>query len=75
MVRPHTIRLRETRARHARDGRVIDAKFSEVRGERRTWWGRIKLAVVAVFWAALIGFLIPPAWVLAQRVSAMFAPQ
>jgi hypothetical protein len=74
MARPHTIRLRETRT-HANDARVIDAKFTEVRGKRRTVWGRIKLAAIAVFWAALIGFLIPPAWVLAQRVSAMLAQQ
>ncbi len=76
MTRPETVRLKEAEAiAPTPDGaRVIDAKFKEVDGERRTIWGRFKLAVIAVFWAAVIGFLIPPAWMLVQAIGDQFAP-
>ena len=64
--------LREIKGGPARGDRVIDAKFTEVRGERRTLWGKLKLAVTAIFWAIVIGFLIPPGWVLVQRMSEAF---
>jgi hypothetical protein len=65
--------LREIKNGPAAGDRVIDAKFTEVRGERRTLWGKLKLAVKAVLWAIVIGLLIPPAWVLVQRMSEAFA--
>lgn len=76
MTRPDPVRLREAEAiAPAPDGaRVIDAKFKEVGGERRTILGRVKLAVIAVFWAAVIGFAIPPAWMLVQAIGDQFAP-
>lgn len=74
MGRHEPIRLRETRAAIAPDARVIDVKFSEVRGERRTLWGRVKAALYALLWVATIGFLIPPAWVLIQVIGEMFRP-
>jgi hypothetical protein len=64
--------LREIKGGPAQGDRIIDAKFSEVRGERRTLWGKLKLAVIALFWAAAIGFLIPPAWMFVQRMSVAF---
>ncbi len=64
--------LRELKGAPPRGARVIDAKFTEVRGQRRTIWGKVKLAVAALFWAAVVGFLVPPAWVLVQRVGEMF---
>jgi hypothetical protein len=67
-----TTPLREVKNAPPRPMRVIDAKFTEVRGERRTFWGRLKLAAITLFWAAVIGFAIPPAWVLVQRMSAAF---
>jgi hypothetical protein len=69
MGRHEPIRLRETERTIAPNARVLDVKFSEVRGERRTLWGRTKSVLQALVWAAAIGFLIPPAWVLIQVVS------
>jgi hypothetical protein len=69
---PRTTPLHEVKNAPPRPARVIDAKFTEVRGERRTLWGKVKLAVIALFWAAVIGFAIPPAWVLVQRMGAAF---
>lgn len=74
MARPQTIRLREATSEPTRQAQVIDVPFKEVGGGRRTIWGRFKLAIVAIFWAALIGFLIPPLWLLMQRISEQFAP-
>jgi hypothetical protein len=75
MARPNTIRLREAKgAVRAPNEAVIDADFKEVGLKRRTIVGRLWIAVVTVFWAAVIGFLIPPAWVVMQELGAMFAP-
>ena len=75
MARPHTVRLREVKgAGPAPANRVIDANFKEVGADRRTFWGRLRFAVMAVFWAAVIGFLIPPLWRLTQLIAEQFAP-
>jgi hypothetical protein len=75
MARPHTIRLREVKgAAPAPADRVIDARFKEIGASRRSLWGRFKLAAMAVLCAAAIGFLIPPLWLLAQRIAEQFAP-
>jgi hypothetical protein len=69
MGRHETIHLRETERTLAPNARVLDVKFSEVRGERRTPWGRTKSVLQKLVWAAAIGFLIPPAWVLIQVIT------
>jgi hypothetical protein len=74
MGRHEPFRLRESRETFAPSANVLDVKFSEVGRERRTAWGRIKSGLQALLWAAAIGFLIPPAWVLIQTVSATIAP-
>jgi hypothetical protein len=74
MQRSRPVRLREAPGGPVEDARVIDAKFTEVGVKRRGWLGRMWMTCVAVFWAAVIGFLIPPAWVLMQEIGAMFAP-
>jgi hypothetical protein len=66
MGRHEPIRLSETERTLAPNARVLDVKFSEVRGERRTLWARTKSVLQALVWAAAIGFLIPPAWVLIE---------
>lgn len=68
------IRLRETSVVFAPDTPVIDAHFTEVAGGRSTFWGRVKAGLQALLWAAVIGFLIPPAWVLVQRFGELFRP-
>lgn len=74
MGRHEPIRLREIERAPAPNARVLDVKFKEVRGERRTLWGRTKSALQALVWAAAIGFLIPPAWVLIQVISDTLRP-
>lgn len=74
MGRHETIRLREASGPLPHGAEVLDAKFREVGGERRTLWGRAKAGLQALLWAATIGFLIPPAWVLIQRIGDMFRP-
>lgn len=49
------------------DDDVIDASFTVVRG--RTLWRRIKLALLAALCAAVIGFVVPPLWIVAQHVA------
>jgi hypothetical protein len=74
MPRNDTIRLREAPGRPAPDAEVIDVKYVEVGAKRRRLLGRLWMALVTVFWAAVIGFLIPPAWVLVETVGSYFAP-
>lgn len=74
MARPQPVRLREAPGSPVDDTRVIDAKFTEVGVKRRGWVGRVWMACVAVFWAAVIGLLIPPALMLINEIGAMFAP-
>lgn len=73
MPRPDPIRLREAEAsRPLHEAKVIDAEFRVVdrapRALRMIW-----RALLAVFLAALIGFLIPPAWILLEDLGAYLA--
>lgn len=74
MGRHEPIRLREARGEIAPGAEIIDAEFRELSGPRRTVWGRVKSGLQALVWAAAIGFLIPPAWVLFQIVGEMIKP-
>ncbi len=69
MGRHDIIRLHEAEGLPSADARVIDVAFREV--ARRSWWDRTKAGLQALLWAAAIGFLIPPAWVLVQRVGEL----
>jgi hypothetical protein len=71
MSRPRTTRLRESATRAPNGAKVIDAQFDVI--GRRTIWDRIGLALAAVFWAAVIGFVIPQLWILSQSDGAFFA--
>lgn len=73
MGKHEPIRARESGMSFAREVQVIDVQFTEVSGPRRTLWGRIKLALQAIVWAAAIGFLIPPAWALIQIIGQTLA--
>ncbi len=75
MPRPEPVRLREAPGRPAPDAEVIDVKYVEVGRKRRGILGKLWFALVTVVWAAVIGFLIPPAWMLIQDIGAMFAPR
>jgi hypothetical protein len=74
MAQRETIQLREAEGPLPSGVRVLDAAYREVGKSRRTLWGRIKAGLHALLWAATIGFLIPPAWVLMQRMGEMFRP-
>ncbi|HYD87699.1 MAG TPA: hypothetical protein VEA80_09505 [Vitreimonas sp.] len=72
MGQPQPTRLREVESAPLNDAKVIDAQFKVVGREVRALrilWG----ALVAVFWAALIGFLIPPAWIFFEGIGEYFA--
>lgn len=68
MGRHETIQLRESMSTIA-PSVVIDARFTEIGRTRRTAWGRVKSVLQALLWAAAIGFLIPPAWVVIQVIG------
>jgi hypothetical protein len=73
MPPPEPIRLRQADARKpVRDANVIDARFRVV-GRKRRMLRMAWKAMLAVFWAAAIGFLIPPAWVFFETIGAYFA--
>jgi hypothetical protein len=62
------IRLRETPNAAPAGRRVIDASCEIVGRKRRGFLGTLWTACVALFWAAVIGFIIPPAWVITQHL-------
>lgn len=70
MGRERTVRLRESIGA-PRDAKVIDAEFEVV--ERPTIWRRIRAALTAVFWVAVIGFALPQLWIFSQRIGEFFA--
>jgi hypothetical protein len=72
VARHQTFRLREAPGRPAPEARVIDADYSEV-GKKRRFLRRVLNGVLTVLAAAAVGFLIPPAFVVVQEISAYFA--
>lgn len=73
MAQPQPTRLREVEAAPPlAEAKVIDAQYKvvgrEFRALRVLW-----RAIVAVFVAALIGFLIPPAWIFFESIGEYFA--
>ena len=57
-------RLREKRGALPDGVKVIDADYQVVGG----FGSRLKRALITTLWFAIAGFLLPPAWVLAQRI-------
>ncbi|MBS0385385.1 MAG: hypothetical protein JSS00_08545 [Proteobacteria bacterium] len=62
------IRLRETPHAAPTGARIIDASYQVVGRKKRSLLGRIWITCVAIFWAAVIGLLIPPIWLIGQRL-------
>lgn len=64
-------RLREIDAPPSDEGAVIDARFKIIGRKRRAlrmlWRG-----LVTIFWAAVIGFAIPPAWIAFEYARDFF---
>ena len=73
MSQPPPTRLRESEDQTPRGAKVIDARFEVIGSKRSTWIERIGSALVMLFWAAVIGFLIPPLWMLTQRLGEFLA--
>lgn len=71
MAQEQTIHLRESDGANARPVRVIDAEFRVI--GRKRWLERLWVAILAVFWAAVLGFLFPYAWMFAESIGAYFA--
>lgn len=71
MPRSEPIRLREAEApRPLHEGKVIDAQFRVVGRKRLSGFVAI---LVALFWAAVIGFVIPQAWLFFESLGRVFA--
>lgn len=68
MTRRNVTRLRENPAAAPAPARVIDARFKVV--GRRSVLSRIARFVLALAAAALIGALVPLAWILAEDLFA-----
>jgi hypothetical protein len=71
MPRLSVTRLDETPAAAPPGATVIDVEFAVISAKhaaraKRNWFGKLKHALSMAAWAALIGFLIPPAVVLAS---------
>lgn len=68
MARPRTTQLRESREAAPLGARVIDAEFTVVRAgkRKRTLLDKVRFALAAIAIAAVAGFSIPPAVLLAQ---------
>lgn len=62
MTRPQITRLREAEAAPIDDTKVIDAQFKVI-GRKRHFARMLWRGFVTILWAALIGFMIPPAWI------------
>lgn len=72
MPRRQPLRLRETPDAPASNGAIIDADFKVV-GKAPGVWRGLWRALLAIFWAALIGLLLPPAWVLVNAIRDYLA--
>lgn len=71
MPRPSTTRLQEDPAATPGKARVIDADFRVV--GKRSILDHIMRFLLALLIAALIGALVPVAWVLAEEIAAFFS--
>jgi hypothetical protein len=71
MPRQQPTRLREIEAPRPQDGEIIDARFKIV-GRKRRFLSLVWRGLVTIFWAALIGFMIPPAWLAFEYARDFF---
>ncbi len=67
MREPRPILLRETPNAAPANARIIDVNF-EIVDRKRSILGNIWITCIAIFWATVIGFLIPPAWLIVERL-------
>lgn len=73
MPRSEPVSLRKADARRPlRESDVIDAQFRLV-GRKRRALGAAAKALLVVLIAALVGFMIPPAWLFFATIGAYFA--
>ncbi len=71
MPRQQPTRLREIEAPSPQNREIIDARFKIV-GRKRRFLSFVWRGLVTMFWAALIGFMIPPAWLAFEYLRAFF---
>lgn len=72
MPAPRATVLRETPDAAQSGARVIDAQYQVVGGKSRGILRRVGKVAMTIFWAALVGFLVPPAWVIIHTIGEMF---
>lgn len=72
MAAPRTIRLRERDGPPPPAAKVVDADYRVVRARNSTLMGRFGSVLLAVFWAAVLGFAVPQAWLFFQMIGAFY---
>jgi len=71
MPRQQPTRLREIETPPPQQGEIIDARFKVI-GRKRRFLSLVWRGLVTVFWAALIGFMIPPVWLAFEYARDFF---
>lgn len=73
MPKPQAIRLHERAVAGSAGGRVIDARYTVIEGDRPTWRTKAKTVLVTLACAALAGMALPPlvmgAYILQQALT------
>ena len=65
------VKLKETHGDFASDAKVIDAQFTVVKRprERGGFFSRVLRYLLILIGVAVVGFLIPPAWVIVTELA------
>ena len=67
MSTPRATLLRETPSAAPSGAKVIDAKFAVV--AKRGVMARVRTALITTLWFALAGLLVPPIWMIVERLN------
>jgi hypothetical protein len=67
MPAPRATLLRETANAAPSGAKVIDAKFQVV--AKRGLMARVRAALITTLWFALAGLLVPPIWMIVERLN------
>ena len=72
MPTPRTIRLRERDGPPPRAAEIIDAQYRVVRPRNSSPAAKLGTLLIALFWAAVLGFAVPKAWLFFHEVGAYY---
>lgn len=72
MPAPRTIRLQERDGPPPAAAKIVDAQYRVVRSKKQAMVQRLGATLLALFWAAVLGFAVPQAWLFFQNVGAFY---